>query len=141
MDIRQLTSGVLIIALAGCTTSPTPSPQQEQPELRMFRHYALAICLGAAFKDTPVTSDLNKAANGYFERGNMPLEAYEELREISGSWLEKDYPSKHGEQVNSAKCFDFAQSLQITTLYEKYNPCRREDDWLDPQAFIEACAP
>lgn len=54
------------------------------------------------------------------ERGDFPLEAYEEVRETANEWLQKDYPSKRGGQVNSAKCIDFYLSEELETILDRY---------------------
>lgn len=71
----------------------------------------------------------------------MSLEAYEELRAVNLTWLEKDYPSKHGGQVNSAKCFDLFKSPEVLNLYNRHDPCLPANEWLDPNEMNESCAP
>lgn len=136
MDIKRLIPTACFLLMQGCTSAQN----QENMELTNFRSYALATCLGAAFKDPAVQSDFNKAANGFMERGHMSLEAYEELRAVNLTWLEKDYPSKHGGQVNSAKCFDLFKSPEVLNLYNKHDPCLLVNEWLDPNEFKEACS-
>ena len=108
--------------------------------VNLFENYALAICLGSAFEDDQVRADFNKAASGYMERGHLPIEAYEELRGAVQVWLQKDYPSKRGGQVNSAKCFDFYRSRDLAELFEKHDPCRSKRGWLDMDEYTENCS-
>lgn len=117
MDIKRLALTLFASnVLLSCTTIPANKSNEEI----LFYNYGLAVCLGAAFEDKIVKSDFNKSANGYMERGDMPIEAYEELRATAKRWLEKSYASKHGGQVNSAKCIDFQRSQEISELFKKY---------------------
>jgi hypothetical protein len=117
MDIKRLALTLFASnVLLSCTTIPANKSNEEI----LFYNYGLAVCLGAAFEDKIVKSDFNKSANGYMERGDMPIEAYEELRAAAKRWLEKSYASKHGGQVNSAKCIDFQRSQEISELFKKY---------------------
>ena len=135
MDLKRLIPIAVMIFAAACS----PTPIKKQQEKSYFSNFALAICLGSAFDDDSVKSDFNKAANGYMERGNMPIEAINEMRGLVDSWLKKDYPSKHGGQVNSAKCFDFYHSEELAQLFKKYDPCKSEKGWLSKEDFNKAC--
>ncbi len=117
MDIKRLALSLFAAnLLLSCATNLAKKTNEEI----LFYNYGLAVCLGAAFEDKIVKSDFNKSANGYMERGDMPIEAYEELRAAANRWLEKSYASKHGGQVNSAKCIDFQRSQEISELFAKY---------------------
>ena len=119
MDTKRLTIPLILTSfLLSCATSPAKKSNEEV----LFYNYSLAVCLGSAFEDIIVKSDFNKSANGYMERGNMPIESYEELRASVNRWLEKDYPSKNGGQVNSAKCFDFNKSKELIDVFKRYDP-------------------
>lgn len=134
MDLKKLVLCACFSQLAACSAA-----HLGQQESRYYSNYALAVCLGSAFDDESVKSDFNKAANGYMERGNMPIEAFEELRLVVDAWLAKDYPSKHGGQVNSAKCIDFYNSDELGELFKKYNPCLSKEGWLSEQDFSKSC--
>lgn len=71
-------------------------------------------------------------------RGNVALEAYEELRKVVDSWLAKDFPSKHGGQVQSAKCIAMYNSQELSELFKKYDPCASKTSWLDPSEYTKA---
>jgi len=53
--------------------------------------------------------------------------------------LLKDYPSKHGRQANSAKCFDLYSSDDLANLFEKYDPCASKEAWLIEDDYIKKC--
>jgi hypothetical protein len=136
MEAKGIISIIGLMYLTACAVRPV----NDSAELKNFRNYVLGSCLGAAFSGTDAAADLNKALIAYMELGNMPLEAYQELRELNKVWLEKDYSSKHGRQVNSMKCFDMYNSAQVLELYKKYDPCKLKDAWMDRASFEKACA-
>ena len=136
MDAKGIILIIGLMHLTACAVQPV----NDSAELKNFRNYALGSCLGAAFSGADLAADLNKTLNAYIEFGNMPLEAYEELRELNKVWLAKDYPSKHGGQINSMKCFDVYDSAQVLELYKKYDPCKSKDMWIDNASFERACS-
>lgn len=137
MDTKRLTILLFLTSfLLSCATSPATKSNEEA----LFYNYGLAVCLGSAFEDKIAKADFNKSANGYMERSNMPIEAYEELRASANRWLEKNYPSKSGGQVNSAKCFDFHKSKEIFDIFKKYDPCKSKDNWLDLNQYKQQCS-
>lgn len=136
MDVKRLGFIAAIFQIVACTQTK----DFVKKEQTYFENYALAICLGSAFEDDRVKADFNKSASGYMERGHMSIEAYEELRSAVPGWLKKDYPSKHGDQVNSAKCFDFYRSSELAEMFNKYDPCRSKAGWLDTDEYAENCS-
>lgn len=135
MDVKKLVVITVFMYLTACAVQPV----NEGIELKNFRNYALSACLGAAFSETEAAADFNRALNGYMEFGNMTLEAYEELRNLTKIWLAKNYLSKHGGQINSMKCFDLHDSEQVLELYKKNDPCASKEAWMDGASFEEAC--
>lgn len=136
MDVKGIISIIGFMYLTACAVQPL----NDSDELKNFRNYALGSCLGAAFSGTEAAADLNKTLNANMELGNMPLQAYEELRELNKVWLAKDYPSKHGGQINSMKCFDMYDSAQVLELYKKYDPCKTKETWMNSASFEKACS-
>lgn len=117
MDIKRLKLIVLTVFLASCATVERGVKSEEGS---LLKNYGLAVCLGAAFESDELGRDVNKSANGYMERGSLPLEAYEAVREAANEWLQRDYPSKHGGQVKSAACIDFYNSAELEAIFEDY---------------------
>lgn len=135
MDVKRLALAIISVIGVGCTAVPG----HDSTEYENFKNFAMAICVGSAFSDEAVKADFNKSASGFMERGNMPLNAYEDLRNLVDRWLNKDYPSKHGGQVNSAKCFGLVGSQELAQLYDKHDPCDSEEGWLSRESFEESC--
>lgn len=136
MDFEKLAFLGSLLFVSSCASMTEKDMSSENES---FEKYAAAICFGSAFDSDAVKADFNKAANGFMEQGNMPLEAYEELRLLVKGWLQKDYPSKHGGQVQSAKCFDLIDSAELQLLFETYNPCSSREDWLSETDYNRAC--
>ncbi|MGN0920192.1 MAG: T6SS amidase immunity protein Tai4 family protein [Cellvibrio sp.] len=136
MGFKRIVLALGVSLAPGCATV---QPENTK-EFENFRNYALGVCLGAAFPGSEVASDVNKALNGYLDRGNMSLEAYDEIRVFTQVWLAKDYSSKSGTQIQSMKCFDFSASDDVVSIYKKYDPCKSKQAWLDGACFVEACS-
>ena len=137
MDIKKLsTSFVSAFFIASCAAPA----HQRTPEENLFTDLALAMCMGSAFENEAVKDDFNKSANGYIQRGNLPIEALDEIRNLINTWLLKDYSSKHGGQVQSAKCLDLRHSSELAEIYKKHDPCKSRGNWLDPSEYKTQCA-
>lgn len=134
MVVKRLILLTSLTLLSSCASSSW----QTQEEMR-FYEFALAICFGSAFNDDVTQNDFNRAANGIMERSHMPLESYEELRDVVGVQLKKDYKSKHGGQIQSLKCFDLMREGAVKKIFEKYNPCKDKSGWLEESEYKESC--
>ncbi len=121
--------------MISCGSQPAKMAKEEVH----FKNFGLATCLASSFKIEELTEDLSKAGNGYIQRGNMSTDAYGELRLMAKSWQEKDYPSKHGGQVRSAKCIDLYNSEELHQLYLKHTPCKSIKNWWDKEDYIKNC--
>lgn len=70
----------------------------------------------------------------------MSPEAYDELRALNTVWQKKNYPSKHGGQVKSARCMDFYHSDDLHNLYLKHTPCQSKKNWWDEEDYNKSCS-
>jgi len=140
MGTKELTFiGFMVIFISSCASlSPSNKPGTPREQV-LFENFIFSICLGTAFNDTKVAVDTNKAANGYMQHGNMPIEAYEASRVVVDSWLDKEYLSKSGGQIQIMKCIDLFRSQDIKVLYEKYTPCTSSGGWLDQEDYVRQC--
>ncbi len=134
-------SRVFLLLMVSCSNSAG----QITKEKIGFENYAILSCIGMTFDQSEsLVNDVNSALNGYMQKGHMPLEAYEELRELAKVWMNKDYPRKSGGQVHSAKCMDFFRSEEFQSIYNKYDPCELRDSSLSSysQSRLEiSCKP
>ena len=135
MDIKRLAALTLAIFLAACTTTPV----KPTPEEVLFNNIALAICMGSIADNGASKTDFNRTAMSYFERSHLSPETLERIRELSNQWLTKSYPSKHGGQINNAKCIDMFNSQDLQRLYQKETPCSSVDSWLIKDDFDKSC--
>ncbi len=110
-------------------------------EETLFRNFVLSVCIGIAYEGESdrLSSNVNQAANGYREYSHISLDAYEESRSIIGEWLKKDYSSKNGGQVEIMKCIDLYNHVDLREIFQKYNPCKSQDSWLDKDEFKLRC--
>ena len=135
MDTKKLTLTLLLFSLTACGSQPTKMVKEEL----YFKNFGIAVCFASSFKIDELTEDLSKAGNGYIQRGNVSLDAYDKLRGLAKLWQKKDYPSKQGGQVKSAKCIDFYNSDDLHQLYLKYTPCKSKKGWWDKDDYIKSC--
>lgn len=136
MEIKKLIFILTILNLYGCTTNVNRPANFETIN---FYNYAQSICIGSAFNIKEVKEDANRAANGYMESGNISLNAYQELRDRVDVWLAKKYISKTGKSLQIMKCNDFYHSGEIQGIYQKYDPCKTTDGWLDITDYNKQC--
>lgn len=134
MDFKKLAFFILILISSSCAVS-----EDKTLEMNRFNDYALLICYGSAFNDSEVKQDFNRGANGVMEDSNISLDAYEELRILISNKLEENYPSKHGGQVQSLKCLDLIKNPAFHEIFNKFNPCKNKDSWLDESAYESSC--
>lgn len=135
MDIKKLAALTLTIPFAACTATPV----KPAPEEVLFNNIALAICMGSIADNGTSKTDFNRTAMSYFERSNLSPDSLERIRELSSQWLKKSYPSKHGGQINNAKCIDMLNSQDLQRLYQKETPCSSVDSWLSKDDFNKSC--
>jgi len=137
MDIKRLVFILSIILLSSCSGNPVAPVKEEI----YFKNYALAVCFSSPFEDKSLGEDVNKAINGYIEKGNLGLEDYEEIRKFVDEWREtKNYESKRGGQINFSKCIDMYNSVDLNELYKELTPCSiPSKDWYFPEKYFENC--
>ena len=135
MDTQRLVLGLTFVLITACTTTQKTA----NPELTLFKNYALVTCLGSAAQTEKSQRDFNLSANGYMERSHISLEGMEAIRNLSDQWLRKDFASKNGSQVNSTKCMDLFYSPELEALFQQYDPCKNPETWLDEEEFSKSC--
>jgi len=140
MGIKKLIiSFTLMLITVFCSAGTHPF--KNASEKRLFRNFSFSVCIGMAYEgeSEKLSSNVNKAANGYREFGNISLDAYDEARSIIQKWLKKDYRSKHGGQIELMKCIDLYNHIDLVNIFNKYNPCNSKDSWLDDNDFNLRC--
>jgi len=140
MDIKKLIATIAIIFFTSACNANGHAFKNAQEET-LFKNITISICLGMGYegKSSYFTNQFSQATNGYREFSNLSLDAYEELRTLVKKWLKKDYSGKNGNQNNLMKCIDLGNSNEIKSLYERYNPCRTPESWLDKKEYKLRC--
>ncbi|MDZ4264079.1 MAG: T6SS amidase immunity protein Tai4 family protein [Pseudomonadota bacterium] len=136
MAIKRVALVVLAFCVIGCSQSTVKIKTSENIN---FFNYAYSICIGSAFNPDEVKEDANRSANAYMEQGNISLDAYQELRDRIDIWLAKKYLGKNGEPLQIMKCNDFYNSGEVQDIYDKYDPCKSSEGWLDIDDFNMRC--
>lgn len=110
-------------------------------EEELFRNFALSVCIGTAYagESKKLEDNISKATSGYREYSHISLDAYEEVRAAINDWLKKDYSSKHGGQIEIMKCIDLYNHNDLQKIFQKYDPCKSQDSWLDTAEFKLRC--
>ena len=141
MEIRKLIPLLLIVFFSSSCASNEYSFKEDTNEV-MFKNYTLSVCLNMAYGETSesLLKEASLASNGYREFSNIDLSAYEASRELISKWLNKNYLSKSGEQINIMKCIDLYNSPELQNLFKQHDPCNNKDSWLDPDEYIKHCA-
>ncbi len=99
------------------------------------------MCLGMGYKEKSgyFTDQFSQAINGYREFSNISPDAYDDLRATVRNWLDKDYRSKDETQNILMKCIDLSNSADVRAIYEKHDPCKSPDSWLDTEEYRLRC--
>jgi len=115
-----LFAAVLLLSAVGQPAQRASEPISKASPERLFRDYALAVCIADGYTSPEVKVDASVVASGYLEKGTYPLEAYNEIRELGRKYLQKDYPSIANAKLTLMKCIDFAQSAEAGRIMRKF---------------------
>lgn len=141
MEIRKLISFTLLTFLSSSCVSNEYSFKDDTERVK-FKNFTLAVCMNMAYGESSDTllNEASLAANGYREFSNIDLNAYDASRNLISKWLNKDYTSKSGGQINLMKCIDLYNSPDLENIFSKYDPCKSKESWLDQNEYIKYCA-
>ena len=141
MEIRKLISLTLLTIFSSSCVSNEYSFKEDTDKVK-FKNFTLAVCMNMAYGESSdaLLKEASLAANGYREFSNIDLSAYEASRSLISKWLNKDYASKNGGQINLMKCIDLYNSPALENLFIQYDPCKNKESWLDQDEYIKHCA-
>lgn len=74
-----------------------------------LKNFALSVCISHGYQSDEVVKDSSAAAGGYFQRGSLPIEAYEEAEALAKGFLSKEYVGMHGGKFTLMKRIDSLQ--------------------------------
>ena len=89
---------VLLIGPSAVDAKDTHVPVQYSAA-EYLKNFALSVCISHGYQSDEVVKDSSAAAGGYFQRGSLPIEAYEEAEALAKGFLSKEYVGMHGGQV------------------------------------------
>lgn len=112
---------------------------REYNESELFHNFAYAACVGSAFESDEIKSDANRSASAYMQFSNISMDAYEAIRKKVNNWLSKNYMSKTGKSLQLMKCIDFVNSGEVQAVFNKFDPCKDKNSWLDEEEFNKKC--
>ena len=137
VDIKKLAAVLPVLILFSCANNTGPQVKEE----KYFKNYAFSACLSNLFEGDQYSSDISHALEGYLQRGNMPLYAYEEAATLAKQWRNKKYKTKDGEEVKIPKCLTMYHSDELHELYLKHTPCKSssKEYWFSQQEFTKSC--
>jgi len=136
MEIRKL---VGIIGGVIISTSCSAYEFKKSSEFTLFKNYALSSCVATHYKNETIYKDAIDALNGSREFGNISLDAYHEINKILPNWSKKEYKSKAGNISEFFMCIDFHNSEDISNIFDRYNPCKKPENWDSKEKFEKRC--
>lgn len=108
-------------------------------EKKLFKNYALAICIASEYKELSISKDAGRALTGYREFGKLDLGVYRDAYALLEDWKSKPYLSQSGDPIKLARCIDFHNSPEIENLFLENNPCLDDTNWRDKSQFKVRC--
>ncbi|MFZ3352462.1 MAG: T6SS amidase immunity protein Tai4 family protein [Xanthobacteraceae bacterium] len=111
---------VLLIGPSAVDAKDTNVPVQYSAA-EYLKNFALSVCISHGYQSEEVVKDSSAVAGGYFQRGSLPIEAYEEAEALAKGFLSKEYVGMHGGKFTLMKCIDVFNSKELEWLIQKYS--------------------
>ena len=118
--INAFAALVLLIGPSAVAAKDTHVPAQYSAA-EYLKNFALSVCISHGYQSAEVVKDSSAAAGGYFQRGSLPIEAYEEAEALAKGFLSKEYVGMHGGKFTLMKCIDVFNSKELEWLIQKYS--------------------
>jgi hypothetical protein len=112
------TLGVILLSLTQPAISQNEVRHYSQKTL--LKNWALSRCLGQVYADAKAKEDANATASAYLEFGHQPIEAYEALSALVTKYVNRNYASSVGSDLNTMKCIDLFHSKELDALTSKF---------------------
>lgn len=117
--INVLAAFAILIGSSAVDARDTNAPVQYSAAAYL-KNFALSVCISHGYKSDEVVKDSTAAAGGYFQRGSLPIEAYEEAEALAKEFLSKEYAGVHGGKFTLMKCIDLFNGKELERLTQKY---------------------
>ncbi|MBS0352086.1 MAG: hypothetical protein JSR33_13080 [Proteobacteria bacterium] len=85
----------------------------------LLKNWALSVCLAEISKDASERADANATASAYLEFGHQPIEAYDQLRNLTIQFTRRQYRGSIKSDFNTMKCIDLSHSKELDDLATK----------------------
>jgi len=108
------TLGVILLALIQPAIAQDEAKHYSQKTL--LKNWALSRCLGQVYGDAKTKDDANATAGAYLEFGHQPIEAYDALSALVTKYVQRNYASSVGSDLNTMKCIDLFHSKELDVL-------------------------
>jgi hypothetical protein len=108
------TLGVILLSLTQPAISQDEAKHYSQKTL--LKNWALSRCLGQVYADAKTKADANATAGAYLEFGHQPIEAYDALSALVTKYVNRQYGSSVGSDLNTMKCIDLFHSKELDAL-------------------------
>ena len=117
--INAFAALVLLIGPSAVDAKDTNVPVQYSAA-EYLKNFALSVCISHGYQSDEVVKDSSAVAGGYFQRGSLPIEAYEEAEALAKGFLSKEYVGMHAGKFTLIKCIDVFNSKELEWLIQKY---------------------
>lgn len=97
---------VVIVSLVFLAACSHLSSKQNDTSGDILIEYAIAYCLSNSYVGTDYSSDARYVAGSYLQKGEADLDKYQSIRSYVDQYIEKDYTSKHGRNLEIMRCID-----------------------------------
>jgi hypothetical protein len=118
--INAFAALVLLIGPSAVDAKDTNVPVQYSAA-EYLKNFALSVCISHGYQSDEVVKDSSTAAGGYFQRGSLPIKAYEEAEALAKGFLSKEYVGMHGGKFTLMKCIDVFNRKELEWLIQKYS--------------------
>lgn len=119
MDVilmKKVIFGVTLLTACFSAWSAGEGGVSSYPQKTLLKNWALSRCLADAFFDEGTKADANATAGAYFEFGELPVEAYDQVRALIGEFRKRKYGGATKSEFNTMKCIDLFNSNELDSL-------------------------
>lgn len=112
---------IAFLCLAGlCTTAAAEEPATAKYSQKiLLKNWALSRCLAQIAPDEASRNDANATAAAYLEFGHQPIEAYEAIDKLVGTFIKREYAGSTKSSYNTMKCIDLFHSRDLDVVVRK----------------------
>ena len=119
-----MTSRIIVcLCLAGLWTTTAAVAQEpataKYSQKTLLKNWALSRCVAQIAPDEASRKDANATAAAYLEFGHQPIETYEAIETLVGTFIKREYAGSTKSSYNTMKCVDLFYSAELDRLSRK----------------------